>query len=619
MEQELYKQEQIEWKFLPFPDNSAVLTLFQDPARGLFSILDETCAIKKSTPKDLMSKYKSRATKNDRFYMPKKQKKVFFGVRHFAGDVVYSVEDFISKNRNSLNSQFNDSMQTSENQALTVIFNKHLWGADTLSTKSILRSSVMSVNSSKIRKGKMIASVTKRFNLQLNQLIATINQSLSLYVRCIKPNSKKSPDLFDSFDVNRQLKCAGMLEALKIRKHGFPVRIGFRDFYNKFWKLFAVKLSSSCKLGEVRKIIEENFRKEGEFDETLLQIGKTKVFMKKEAMDQIEKKYYKKIQRSVIVIQKNVRMFLSKKKYRNFLKLKKVFERKLNSARLFKQECEKIRIINLKKNLINLENTLSIKKKEKIVTTFDIILAFVNHKKAEELRIQQELKSKMVDKVENMSNYSSVENNWNQFEEAEPEDEQLRMLDELEGVLAKKNEELTEKNNLLNLKDNEIESLKRRISFLEQKNSELSQKMEETSRKLNESSYLLPNSGRENKLVESIQIFNNHELVSTIEQLQMEKELQGDVFSNLLTILKLKTLENKLIYKFFYSNDHKTKGLIADNLGKLTSDEKILKKKLNNKIEELTKIGDENYFERFSYLRASFIRGSNVSFQRPRV
>jgi len=58
-----------------------------------------------------------------------------------------------------------------------------------------------------------------------------LNNSLPLYVRCIKPNDNKKPNLFSSLNVEHQLKAAGMLEAIKIRNAGYPIRRTYDEFY----------------------------------------------------------------------------------------------------------------------------------------------------------------------------------------------------------------------------------------------------------------------------------------------------------------------------------------------------------------------------------------------------
>lgn len=44
----------------------------------------------------------------------------------------------------------------------------------------------------------------------------------------------KKTNFAEKVEVERQLRCSGMLETVKIRKAGFPVRYHFEEFYNKF-------------------------------------------------------------------------------------------------------------------------------------------------------------------------------------------------------------------------------------------------------------------------------------------------------------------------------------------------------------------------------------------------
>ncbi|KAH0632037.1 hypothetical protein JD844_020061 [Phrynosoma platyrhinos] len=56
------------------------------------------------------------------------------------------------------------------------------------------------------------------------------------FVRCIKPNNKKEPDLFETDIVSSQLRHSGILETIRIRKLGFPVRIPFHVFIERYNK-----------------------------------------------------------------------------------------------------------------------------------------------------------------------------------------------------------------------------------------------------------------------------------------------------------------------------------------------------------------------------------------------
>ena len=40
--------------------------------------------------------------------------------------------------------------------------------------------------------------------------------------------------MFDSYDVRNQLKCAGMLEAIRIRKAGYSIRMKLDEFVRRY-------------------------------------------------------------------------------------------------------------------------------------------------------------------------------------------------------------------------------------------------------------------------------------------------------------------------------------------------------------------------------------------------
>uniref|UniRef100_A0A4W3JYA6 Myosin motor domain-containing protein n=1 Tax=Callorhinchus milii TaxID=7868 RepID=A0A4W3JYA6_CALMI len=53
------------------------------------------------------------------------------------------------------------------------------------------------------------------------------------FIRCIKPNIKKIPGLFDVEYVGAQLRHSGIMEAIHIRKEGYPIRITIEEFANR--------------------------------------------------------------------------------------------------------------------------------------------------------------------------------------------------------------------------------------------------------------------------------------------------------------------------------------------------------------------------------------------------
>jgi len=72
--------------------------------------------------------------------------------------------------------------------------------------------------------------ITTFFTTQLDNLMDILGATEPRYIRCIKSNHYKTPYVFDSYESYRQLKCSGVLEAVKIRSSGYKNRINFIGF-----------------------------------------------------------------------------------------------------------------------------------------------------------------------------------------------------------------------------------------------------------------------------------------------------------------------------------------------------------------------------------------------------
>ena len=59
----------------------------------------------------------------------------------------------------------------------------------------------------------------------------TLGQTDPLFVRCVKPNEQKQPRKADKVMVLEQLRCGGVLEAIRISRAGYPNRRTYDDFY----------------------------------------------------------------------------------------------------------------------------------------------------------------------------------------------------------------------------------------------------------------------------------------------------------------------------------------------------------------------------------------------------
>lgn len=56
----------------------------------------------------------------------------------------------------------------------------------------------------------------------------TLEACQPFFVRCIKPNESKSPLLIERELCVRQLRYSGMMETIRIRRAGYPIRHSFQ-------------------------------------------------------------------------------------------------------------------------------------------------------------------------------------------------------------------------------------------------------------------------------------------------------------------------------------------------------------------------------------------------------
>lgn len=145
-----------------------------------------------------------------------------------------------------------------------------------------------------------------------------LDQSKALYVRCIKPNTKQLPMDIDSKLVAKQLRCAGMLEAIRIRKGGYPVRrdvLSFVQFYEKLFKAFRIKQDNPRDMLS-RFILELTEKGHVVKQKKEIQLGKTKVFMKEHVKIKLDLLLEECLQVFKVKISSVLHMWVIKRRYK---------------------------------------------------------------------------------------------------------------------------------------------------------------------------------------------------------------------------------------------------------------------------------------------------------------
>jgi hypothetical protein len=82
--------------------------------------------------------------------------------------------------------------------------------------------------------GKKINTNLSQFTKELNDLIQKIRSMRSHFIRCIKPNTSLSPQVFQPDMILLQLRCGGTLQAIQIYQDSFPQRMSFQYFLSRY-------------------------------------------------------------------------------------------------------------------------------------------------------------------------------------------------------------------------------------------------------------------------------------------------------------------------------------------------------------------------------------------------
>ncbi|KAF3550147.1 hypothetical protein DY000_02001761 [Brassica cretica] len=216
MEQEEYTKEEIDWSYIEFIDNQDVLDLIEKKPGGIIALIDEACMFPKSTHDTLAQKLYQTFNGHKRFTKPKLAR-TDFTICHYAGDVTYQTELFLDKNKDYVVREHQALMNSSDCSFVSSLFPK-------------LR--LESSNSSKF------SSIGSQFKQQLQSLLETLNTTEPHYIRCVKPNNVLKPEIFENINVLHQLRCGGVLEAIRISCAGYPTRKPFSEFLTRFRILF---------------------------------------------------------------------------------------------------------------------------------------------------------------------------------------------------------------------------------------------------------------------------------------------------------------------------------------------------------------------------------------------
>jgi len=84
--------------------------------------------------------------------------------------------------------------------------------------------------------------VSLTFRTQLDALMSTLRSTTPHYIRCVKPNAFMAPGAVARGLVVKQLRYSGVLEVVRIRREGYPIRMAFEGLHREFARFVACAL-----------------------------------------------------------------------------------------------------------------------------------------------------------------------------------------------------------------------------------------------------------------------------------------------------------------------------------------------------------------------------------------
>lgn len=311
LEQEEYQREGIPWTFLDFGlDLQPCIDLIERPANppGLLALLDEECWFPKATDKSFVEKVAQEQGSHPKFQRPRNLRdQADFSVLHYAGKVDYKANEWLMKNMDPLNDNVAALLHQSTDRLTAEIW-KDVEGIVGLEQVSSLGDGPPG---GRPRRG-MFRTVGQLYKESLSRLMATLSNTNPSFVRCIVPNHEKRAGKLEPRLVLDQLRCNGVLEGIRICRQGFPNRILFQEFRQRYEILTPNAIPKGFMDGKqaCEKMIQAL-----ELDPNLYRVGQSKIFFRAGVLAQLEEERDLKVTDIIVSFQAAARGYLARRAF----------------------------------------------------------------------------------------------------------------------------------------------------------------------------------------------------------------------------------------------------------------------------------------------------------------
>ncbi|XP_063258932.1 unconventional myosin-XIX isoform X2 [Prinia subflava] len=218
-QQEEYAAEGLQWSFINYQDNQNCLDLIEGNPLSIFSLLNEECRLNRPSNTNLFqTRIEKALSSNQCLSRDKFSKKPNFIISHYAGKVCYQLAAMVEKNKDAVPPELVHVLQNSKDSLLQKLFPV----------------TEENQNNTKTQNKAAVVTVVSKFKSSLEHLMEILSRTTPHYIRCIKPNADCKAMTFRREEVLSQLQACGIVEAITISAAGFPVRIPFQSFTERY-------------------------------------------------------------------------------------------------------------------------------------------------------------------------------------------------------------------------------------------------------------------------------------------------------------------------------------------------------------------------------------------------
>uniref|UniRef100_A0A8C2WIU9 Myosin VIIBb n=1 Tax=Cyclopterus lumpus TaxID=8103 RepID=A0A8C2WIU9_CYCLU len=316
LEQKEYRKEDIPWNNIKFSDNQNILDVLAVKPCNLLALIDEESHFPKGSDLTLLNKMNQQHRGNKTYIASKHEHDTHFGICHFAGRVHYDSKGFLEKNRDAVFFDIIKMVEMTTNKLLRQIFETEL--STNVGKISNNKKIIMTPKSSlraQTDNRKQVVTLSGQFRQSLDSLMKALSACQPFFIRCFKPNNEKQSKMLDRELCIRQLRYSGMMDTIRIRKMGYPIRHTFEEFLKRYRVLLKTTVcdprtetAAACCKAICQTVFEEA-------DEW--KIGRTKIFLRDAHDAVLERLREQQLSRIALVIQ---RVMLGYKDRKSFLK-----------------------------------------------------------------------------------------------------------------------------------------------------------------------------------------------------------------------------------------------------------------------------------------------------------